>query len=158
MTRQERSGGPAAVVCETFGKTFRSGYLARGWPSVLEESSRGARQAGSPPPRPKPCEVQRAVPAVSLPSSLGKHRRSRLSSRRRNGDGRPGRTFVFYTVVGCFCTTGRPRLSATAPGTPRRDFVASAGQRGRIFERKTLSGGSLGSRVDEERSQLRELM
>ena len=29
---------------------------------------------------------------------------------------------------------------------------------GRIFERKTLSGGSLGSRVDEERSQLRELM
>lgn len=41
---------------------------------------------------------------------------------------------------------------------PDRRRRRCPGRDGRMLEMKTLSGGSLGSRVDEERSQLRELM
>ena len=47
------------------------------------------------------------------------------------------------------------QLGADAP-KPLAPLVAAGLWRN--FEIKTLSGGSLGSRVDEERSQLRELM
>ena len=63
--------------------------------------------------------------------------------------GRPDRHLVFQSLFRFL------KFGAHASKPQAQHVAAGLWQN---FEIKTLSGGSLGSRVDEERSQLRELM
>ena len=74
---------------------------------------------------------------------------------------RPGYFFTFHFFRNNF---GLPYLKGPSPLTPdprclgRAERVGSGRKQDKQNEKTTLGGGSLGSCVDEERSQLRELM
>ena len=94
------------------------------------------------------------------PRSASRRRRhcEGSKSRRSRSLGRPDAVLLsVFRTVNVVARVGRPPRSVTVV------VVAGFGGVGRRVEMNrtnetTLSGGSLGSRVDEERSQLRELM
>ena len=100
-------------------------------------------------PLPRSGEVQRAV-RLFPPFARGTRRPSRAH-------GRPDvftfHSFSLQSVYVLGKSFGRPRLRASSVALATRSKRSSF-----VGENTTLSGGSLGSCVDEERSQLRELM
>ena len=87
-----------------------------------------------------------------------------LKNRARPGGGRPDRDLSFILKYCLSDRLGALLEASRLRGAPGRRPECCPGRASEPYERlsgrgkTTLSGGSLGSCVDEERSQLRELM